>query len=126
MRNTIIALIWVILFIFLGIFVDNKVEAFGINYIKDVEATYEVVHDENWKYADEMLDDLFEKLETQKDFWLKVLDHQYYDDINLELNLVRNAIYCKNKIRALEGLEKLKSTLTNIIDDEKCNLNYIF
>ena len=107
MKNTIIALIWVILFILFGIYIDNRVEDFGIDYIKDVEATYEVIHDD-------------------KDFWLKVLDHQYYDDLSLELNLVRNAVYCKNKIRALEELEKIKSILQNLIADEKCNWNYIF
>ena len=73
-----------------------------------------------------MLDDLEARLDTQKDFWLKVLDHQYYDDLSLELNLVRNAVYCKNKIRALEELEKIKSILQNLIADEKCNWNYIF
>ena len=103
-----------------------RLEDFGIDYIKDVEATYEVIHDDKWEYADEMLDDLEARLDTQKDFWLKVLDHQYYDDLSLELNLVRNAVYCKNKIRALEELEKIKSILQNLIADEKCNWNYIF
>ena len=126
MKNTIIALIWVVLFILFGIYIDNRVENFGIDYIKDVEATYEVIHDDEWEYADEMLDDLVERLDTQKHFWLKVLDHKYYDDLNLELNLVKNAVYCKNKIRALEELEKIKSILQNLIADEKCNLNYIF
>ena len=126
MKNTIIALIWVVLFILFGIYIDNRVENFGIAYIKDVEATYEVIHDDEWAYADEMRDDLAARLDTQKNFWLKVLDHKYYDDLNLELNLVKNAVYCKNKIRALEELEKIKSILQNLIADEKCNLNYIF
>lgn len=126
MKNTIIALIWVVLFIFFGIYIDNKVEVFGVNYIKEVETTYEIINDENWQEAEKMLNNLFEELDTQKDFWLKVLNHQYYDDLNLELNLVKNAIYCKNKIRALEELEKIKSILKNLIADEKCNLNYIF
>ena len=49
MKNTIIALIWVILFILFGIYIDNRVEDFGIDYIKDVEATYEVIHDDKWE-----------------------------------------------------------------------------
>lgn len=126
MKNTVIALLWVVLFIFFGIYIDNKVECFGINYIKKIESTYEIIHDENWQEAENMLNNLFEELDTQKDFWLKVLNHQYYDDLNFELNLVKNAIYCKNKIRALEELEKIKSILKNLIADEKCNLNYIF
>ena len=126
MRSTIISLTWVILFIFFGIYIDNKVESFGTKYIDDIESTYYVVHEGDWTKSDKMVDDLSKKLETQRDLWLKVLNHQYYDDIQLELNLVKNAIYCKNKIRALEGLEKTKSILLNIIDDEKCNLNYIF
>ena len=103
------------MFILFGIYIDNRVEDFGIDYIKDVEATYEVIHDDKWEYADEMLDDLEARLDTQ-----------YYDDLSLELNLVRNAVYCKNKIRALEELEKIKSILQNLIADEKCNWNYIF
>lgn len=126
MRNTIIALIWIVLFILFGIYIDSKVEGFCVDYKKDVEATYEVVHDDNWEDADEMLDNLVKRLDTQKDFWLKVLNHQYYDDLNLELNLVKNAIYCKNKIRALEELENIKSILRNLMADEKCNWNYIF
>ena len=126
MRSTIISLTWVILFIFFGIYIDNKVESFGTKYIDDIESTYYVVHEGDWTKSDKMVDDLSKKLETQRDLWLKVLNHQYYDDIQLELNLVKNAIYCENKIRALEGLEKTKSILLNIIDDEKCNLNYIF
>ena len=101
-------------------------ESFGTEYIDEIESTYYVVHEGDWTKSDKMVDDLSKKLETQRDLWLKVLNHQYYDDIQLELNLVKNAIYCENKIRALEGLEKTKSILLNIIDDEKCNLNYIF
>ena len=115
MRNTIIALTWVILFILFGLYIDNKVENFCIDYTKDVQATYEVIHDENWDEADKKLEDLVKKLEMQKDFWLKVLDHQYYDDLN-----------CKNKIRGLESLEKVESILQNLMADEKCNWNYIF
>ena len=48
MRNTIIALTWVILFILFGLYIDNKVENFCIDYTKDVQETYEVIHDENW------------------------------------------------------------------------------
>ena len=81
MRNTIIALTWVILFILFGLYIDNKVENFCIDYTKDVQETYEVIHDENWDEADKKLEDLVKKLEMQKDFWLKVLDHQYYDDL---------------------------------------------
>ena len=91
MRNTIIALTWVILFILFGVYIDSKVETFCIDYTKDVQATYEVIHDENWDEADKKLDDLVKKLDRQKDFWLKVLDHQYYDDLNLELGLAKNA-----------------------------------
>ena len=87
MRNTIIALTWVILFILFGLYIDNKVENFCIDYTKDVQETYEVIHDENWDEADKKLEDLVKKLEMQKDFWLKVLDHQYYDDLNLELKM---------------------------------------
>ena len=126
MRNTIIALTWVILFILFGVYIDSKVETFCIDYTKDVQETYEVIHDENWDEADKKLDDLVKKLEMQKDFWLKVLDHQYYDDLNLELGLVKNAVYCKNKIRGLESLEKVESILQNLMADEKCNWNYIF
>lgn len=126
MRNTIIALTWVILFILFGLYIDNKVENFCIDYTKDVQETYEVIHSENWDEADKMLDDLVKKLDTQKDFWLKVLDHQYYDDLNLELGLVKNAVYCKNKIRGLEELERVESILQNLMADEKCNWNYIF
>lgn len=126
MRSTVIALTWVVLFIFFGLYIDNKVEDFGVEYIKDIQRTYDVVHDGDWRQSDIMVDELFEKIDTQKDLWLKVLNHQYYDDLKLELNLVKNAIFCENKIRALEGLERTKSILLNIIDDEKCNLNYIF
>ena len=126
MRNTIIALTWVILFILFGVYIDSKVETFCIDYTKDVQATYEVIHDENWDEADKKLDDLVKKLDRQKDFWLKVLDHQYYDDLNMELGLDKNAVYCKNKIRGLESLEKVESILQNLMADEKCNWNYIF
>lgn len=126
MRSTVIALTWVVLFIFFGLYIDNKVEDFGVEYIKDIQRTYDVVHEGDWRQSDIMVDELFEKIDTQKDLWLKVLNHQYYDDLKLELNLVKNAIFCENKIRALEGLERTKSILLNIIDDEKCNLNYIF
>ena len=126
MRNTIIALTWVILFILFGVYIDSKVETFCIDYTKDVQATYEVIHDENWDEADKKLDDLVKKLDRQKDFWLKVLDHQYYDDLNLELGLAKNKKKKKNKIRGLESLEKVESILQNLMADEKCNWNYIF
>lgn len=126
MRSTIIALGWVILFIFFGIYIDNRVESFGTEYTKEVEFTCDLVREEDWKESNEMVDELFQKLETQRDFWLRVLDHKYYDDIKLELILVQNAVDCEDKVRALENLEKIKSILSNIIADGKCDLNYIF
>lgn len=126
MRSTIIAITWVVLFIFLGIYIDNRVESFGTEYTNKVEFTYDLVRQEDWEESDKMVDELFQILETQRDFWLKVLDHKYYDDIKLELSLVQNAVYCQDKVRALEQLEKVKSILSNIIVDGKCNLNYIF
>lgn len=125
MKSTIVSIVWVAIFLFLGFYIDNKVENFVKDYIQNVETTYEVIYDEKWKQSDKMLEDLFKKIKTQRNLWLKVLNHQYYDDIQLELNLIKNAIYCKDKIRALESLERIKSILFNIIDDEKCNLNYI-
>ncbi|WP_370839010.1 hypothetical protein [Intestinibacter bartlettii] len=44
----------------------------------------------------------------------------------MELGLAKNAVYCKNKIRGLESLEKVESILQNLMADEKCNWNYIF
>ena len=126
MKSTIVSVVWVLLFLIFGFYIDHRVENFGQDYIQYVEATYRVVYEEDWDKSDKMLEDLFDKIKTQRDLWLKVLNHQYYDDIQLELNLIKNAIYCKNKIRALEGLERIKSILLNIIDDEKCNFNYIF
>ena len=115
-----------LIFIFFGIYIDNRVESFGTEYTKEVEFTCDLVREEDWKESNEMVDELFQKLETQRDFWLRVLDHKYYDDIKLELSLVQNAVDCEDKVRALENLEKIKSILSNIIADGKCDLNYIF
>lgn len=126
MKSTIISIVWVIIFIFFGIYIDKDIEKFTVGYIKEIENAYEVISDENWDESKEILDKLSSELETQRDLWLKVLNHQYYNDIELQLNLVKNNVNCKDKERSLEGMEKIKYILQNIIDDEKCSTNYIF
>lgn len=126
MKSTVIAIAWVIIFICFGIYIDKDIQKFTVDYIKDVDSTYELIYDKDWEKAEENLDILTKKLESQKDLWLKVLNHQYYNDIYLELSLIKNALRCKDRAKSLEGIEKIKYILHNIIDDEKCTANYIF
>ena len=62
----------------------------------------------------------------EKEIWYKIVNHEYFDDICLSLNIIEQSIKYDDKLNALEQVETIKMLLNNILESEKCDLNHIF
>lgn len=62
----------------------------------------------------------------EKNYWYKVLNYEYFDEIGLRFNILDKVIYIENKLKFLEEVESIKIYLGNIIESVKFDVNYIF
>ena len=55
-----------------------------------------------------------------------MVNHEYFDEICLSLNILEQSVKYKENLNALEQIETIKMLLNNILESEKCDLNHIF
>lgn len=125
MKSLIYALVWTTLFVIFGLYVNNEIYNFtdDFNYRVDVIENY--IKEDNWESANEKLEVYHKNFHKERLNWYKLLNHEYFDTICLCLENLDNSIYCKDKSMSLEQIVKIKSTLNNILESEKCDLDHI-
>lgn len=126
MRSLVCVLIWTICFISFGSYTNNEVNKFTNKYEDNIVVIESLIEDNNWNKAKEELTSYSENYHKEKDIWYKLLDHTYFDDICLYMNILDKAILDKNKIKSFEEIEKIKITLSNILESGAFDMNHIF
>ena len=119
-------LVWTLLFISLGIYSENKIHDFTNKFNSEIEFIQKDIEDDK---LDEALVDIknwSKSWHKEKEFWYKIVDHEYFDDICLSLNILEQSVKYTDKLAALEQIETIKMLLNNILESEKCDLNHIF
>ncbi|HJG95801.1 MAG TPA: DUF4363 family protein [Romboutsia timonensis] len=126
MKHVIAVLVWTLLFVSLGIYSENKIHDFTNKFNSEIEFIQKDIEDDK---LDEALVDIknwSKSWHKEKEFWYKIVDHEYFDDICLSLNILEQSVKYTDKLAALEQIETIKMLLNNILESEKCDLNHIF
>lgn len=126
MKSLIYVLIWTICFTVSSFYINDKIYDFTENYTSNVEIVGNLILDNDWDSANEELKILSKNWYEEKEVWYKLLDHTYFDEITLYLNILDKSIYTKDKSKAFEEIETIKMTLNNLLESEKFDLNHIF
>ncbi|CCL33970.1 DUF4363 family protein [Clostridioides difficile] len=126
MKSTTFVILWTILFVLFGFYVNNKLYDFTEGYKDNISVLEKSIENEDWEKAQKEADSISTSWNKEKNHWYKVLNHEYFDEIGLRFNILDKAIYTENKLKSLEEVESIKTYLGNIIESVKIDVNYIF
>ena len=126
MKSTTFVILWTILFVLFGFYVNNKLYDFTEGYKDNISFLEKYIENEDWEKAQKEADSISTSWNKEKNHWYKVLNHEYFDEIGLRFNILDKAIYTENKLKSLEEVESIKTYLGNIIESVKFDVNYIF
>ena len=125
MRSLIFVLIWTVIFTSLGIYTNDEIGNFADKYNSKFDQIEIYIEENDWKKAEAELKTLSSEYYNEKEIWYKLLDHTYFDDISLYINILAKSIYTQDKSQSFEEIEKIKKTLDNILETGKFDLNHI-
>lgn len=125
MKSLIYVLIWTILFILFGFYVNSEIDEFTDKYTHKVDTIETYIKHDDWKNAKYELDNYHKDFHREKDIWYKLLDHDFFDSVCLYLDILDGSIYSNDKAMSLEQISKIKITLGNILESVKCDLAHI-
>ena len=126
MKHVIAVFIWTLLFISLGVYSQNKMHDFTDNFTNKIEVIQKYIEEDKLDKASDDIKDWSKSLHKEKEIWYKMVNHEFFDDICLSLNILDQSIKYNDKLSALEQVETIKMLLNNILESEKCDLNHIF
>nr|WP_317331637.1 DUF4363 family protein [uncultured Romboutsia sp.] len=126
MKQVIAVLIWTLLFVSLGIYSENKIYDFTNKFKYEIELIQKNIENDKLDKVSIDIKDWSKSWHEEKEVWYKIVDHEYFDDICLSLNILDQSIKYNDKLAALEQIETIKMLLNNILESEKCDLNHIF
>ena len=126
MKSTTFVILWTILFVLFGFYVNNKLYDFTEGYKDNISVLEKSIENEDWEKAQKEADSISTSWNKEKNHWYKVLNHEYFDEIGLRFNILDKAIYTENKLKSLEEVESIKTYLGNIIESVQFDVNYLF
>ncbi|MCC0637472.1 MULTISPECIES: DUF4363 family protein [unclassified Clostridioides] len=126
MKSTTFVILWAVLFMLFGFYVNNKLYDFTEDYKNNMSILEKSIENEEWEKAQKEADSISTRWSKERNHWYKVLNHEYFDEIGLKFNILDKAIYTENKLKSLEEVESIKTYLGNIVESVKFDINYIF
>lgn len=126
MKSATFVILWTILFVLFGFYINNKLYDFTDEYKDNISVLEKSIENEDWEKAHKEADSISTRWNKEKNHWYKVLNHEYFDEIGLKFNILDKAIYTENKLKSLEEVEGIKTYLGNIVESVKFDVNYIF
>ena len=126
MKSVVGVIVWTILFALLGIYINDEVYEFTDKYTSNINVIEQHIEDDNWSEASKELDSYSKNYYKEKEIWYKILDHTYFDDICLYINILDKSILTENKTQSFIEIEKIKMTFDNILESGKFDINHIF
>ncbi|MCC0650570.1 DUF4363 family protein [Clostridioides sp. ZZV15-6598] len=126
MKSTTFVILWAVLFMLFGFYVNNKLYDFTEDYKNNISILEKSIENEEWEKAQKEADSISTRWSKERNHWYKVLNHEYFDEIGLRFNILDKAIYTENKLKSLEEVESIKTYLGNIVESVKFDINYIF
>ncbi|MGX9756974.1 DUF4363 family protein [Clostridioides difficile] len=126
MKSATFVVLWTVLFMLFGFYVNNKLYDFTEDYKNNISILEKSIENEEWEKAQKEADSISTRWSKERNHWYKVLNHEYFDEIGLKFNILDKAIYTENKLKSLEEVESIKTYLGNIVESVKFDINYIF
>lgn len=126
MKSLFSVLTWTFIFLFLGFYINTEIENFSTKYENKISVIENHIIENNWDDAKEDLEDLTKSWHKEKNIWYKLLNHEYFNNVSLNLNILDKAISLNDKPLSFEQIELIKMALDNIVESERCDLNHIF
>ncbi|MCC0629335.1 DUF4363 family protein [Clostridioides sp. ES-S-0108-01] len=126
MKSATFVILWTILFVLFGFYINNKLYDFTDEYKDNMSVLEKSIENEDWEKAQKEADSISTRWAKEKNHWYKVLNHEYFDEIGLKFNILDKAIYTEDKLKSLEEVESIKTYLGNIVESVKFDVNYIF
>lgn len=126
MKSATFVILWAVLFMLFGFYVNNKLYDFTEDYKSNMSILEKSIVDEDWEKAQKEADSISTRWSKERNHWYKVLNHEYFDEIGLKFSILDKAIYTENKLKSLEEVESIKTYLGNIVESVKFDINYIF
>lgn len=115
-----------ILFLFIGVYSNIKLEKFVSQYRYNLNRIESHIDNNNWKEASIILEDINSSFNSEKVFWYKILHHEKLDEIHLSLNILRKAIQLEDTFESYEEIETVMSIFNSLLKNEQCDCNHIF
>jgi len=126
LKSLIYILIWTTLFILFGFYVNSEIYEFTDRYTSKIYIIEIHIKQDDWESAKAELDKYNKDFYGEKNSWYKLLNHDYFDSVCLYLDILDGSIYSKDKPMSFEQIARIKTTLDNILESEKCDLDHIF
>lgn len=126
LKALVLTILWTIIFLIFGVYVNYKIFNFTEKYDEKIKIIEEYIEINNLEKAREEIELFSKSWHKEKGIWYKLLNHEYFDSICLYLNILEKSILVDDKSNAFQQIENIKTTLDNILESEKCDLNHIF
>ena len=88
MKQVIAVLIWTLLFISLGIYSKTRYSDFTNKFKYEIEVIQKNIEDDKLDKVSIDIKDWSKLWHKEKEVWYKIVDHEYFDDICLSLNVL--------------------------------------
>ncbi len=125
MKSFICVLIWTIIFILFGVYVNKGISDFTYLYKDKIIVIENNIENDDWYEAKIQITKLKNSWFEKKDIWYKLLNHESFDEISLHINILDKCINIKDKSKSLENIEIIKITLENILENETYDMQHI-
>lgn len=125
MKSFICVLVWTILFVLFGVYINKGIDNFTSLYKDEIIVIENHIENDNWYDAKIQITELKNSWFEKKDIWYKFLNHESFDEISLHINVLNKCINLKDKSKSLENIEIIKITLENILENETYDIQHI-
>lgn len=125
MKSFIYVLLWTIIFVSLGLFINIKVDDFTDKYTNNIEIIEKYIEEDDLDTAKESLVTYSDSWHEEKKLWYLLLNHENFDTVCLYLNILDKSILTNDKSKCLECIVRIKITLENILENERCDFIHI-
>lgn len=126
MKKSWFVIFWTILVIGLGVFIHSKTDSLATKYVDKFSQVEYYIKNDNWEKASHEVELLNKNLTKEKYTWYKLINHGYFNEVFMSMEILKQSIYLKDKMISLQEIEKIKMTFKNLEEDECCDLNRIF
>lgn len=124
-------LLLVLLFIFaavigLGFYINNRLEAATVEFVRDIDKIAGDVKEGDWKSANDGADRLESDWKKKAGWWPAVLDHQEIDNIEFAFSRVSAYLASRDAPLSRGQLSELRKMIKHIPEKEAVSLKNIF